>query len=487
MKQILLALIVLFSFQKIAFSQTFTSLCLRPNQVRLILHFKCKEKTGILNNWWPYIIDFNEGKALENQISDCDYAFFDDVPPPNYCASRGNFPWEDWISRVQVGDLDKPSGKSQYSDFTASVANLDRTAPVPFTLTTGFSYFTFDEYWTIWLDGNHDGVFSSPDEIVIKTILQKPADGTSTASKSGTFSIPTSALDGSTQIRVSMKRGSFSTSCETFPFGEVEDFSVNIQSGGGGGTGADLELTLTADKPTAPIFSNVSYLLKAKNTGNQAIDLAKINIGVCLPNSGLGFSNLTGLVYAGTPPPPNLGTFDLVAQVWTLTNLMPGQVAQLTIPLFILTAAERKVVAFSQNQSPADPDSQPGTVSNCTPSQDDESVWVLNAGQILLAPDDRKWENEKFEIEKMAGFTLFPNPANDQLNLVFPPENLGKTVQVKMFNQLGVLILERAFSEIAEPLQTLDLSGILNGQYFLKIEIAEQQTVFKKLMVSRLD
>ncbi|MBK9982541.1 MAG: T9SS type A sorting domain-containing protein [Saprospiraceae bacterium] len=35
-------------------------------------HFTCRNKNGILNNWWSYIVDYNEGKLLETQTSDCD-------------------------------------------------------------------------------------------------------------------------------------------------------------------------------------------------------------------------------------------------------------------------------------------------------------------------------------------------------------------------------------------------------------------------------
>ncbi len=31
----------------------------------------CKNRDGILNNWWTYIVDYNEGKTLEAQTSDC--------------------------------------------------------------------------------------------------------------------------------------------------------------------------------------------------------------------------------------------------------------------------------------------------------------------------------------------------------------------------------------------------------------------------------
>ena len=48
--------------------------------MRHIPHFKCKDKTGLLNNWWTYVIDYNEGKALEAQTDNCNCKMFaDDV------------------------------------------------------------------------------------------------------------------------------------------------------------------------------------------------------------------------------------------------------------------------------------------------------------------------------------------------------------------------------------------------------------------------
>ncbi len=34
-------------------------------------HFTCLNKNGILNNWWPYIVDYNEGKLQEANTPDC--------------------------------------------------------------------------------------------------------------------------------------------------------------------------------------------------------------------------------------------------------------------------------------------------------------------------------------------------------------------------------------------------------------------------------
>lgn len=37
----------------------------------------CRDKRGILNNWWIYIVDFNEGRELEKQTSLCDCNLFE--------------------------------------------------------------------------------------------------------------------------------------------------------------------------------------------------------------------------------------------------------------------------------------------------------------------------------------------------------------------------------------------------------------------------
>ena len=42
------------------------------------------------------------------------------------------------------------------------------------------------------------------------------------------FTVPATALLGSTRMRVSMKYNASPTSCETFADGEVEDYTVNI-------------------------------------------------------------------------------------------------------------------------------------------------------------------------------------------------------------------------------------------------------------------
>lgn len=147
-------------------------------------------------------------------------------PTPN-CASKSDFPWHDWIARVQLANLDQASQKAAYTQYP-TVANLKVGGTFPLVLTTGFSWFTHDEYYKVWIDYNQNGVFEEPQEIAYQGILAKPVDGTLEKSLVGNISVPASAKLGNANMRVSMKRDGYATPCETLPYGEVEDYTVNL-------------------------------------------------------------------------------------------------------------------------------------------------------------------------------------------------------------------------------------------------------------------
>ncbi len=143
---------------------------------------------------------------------------------PQYCASQGNNQSDEYIGNVQVGDLNNTSGASPYSDFTSLSANLTAGANVNVALTQVYTGTTYTEYWKIWIDYNRDGDFLDAGEEVFSDSGTVPV--------SGSFTVP-SGLDVTTRMRVSMKYGSYSTPCESFTYGEVEDYTVVITTGGG--------------------------------------------------------------------------------------------------------------------------------------------------------------------------------------------------------------------------------------------------------------
>ncbi|MBU8893879.1 MAG: fibronectin type III domain-containing protein [Bacteroidales bacterium] len=160
-----------------------------------------------------------------------------------YCPSQGTDYSYEWIGGVVVGDFSNTSGAAGYTDFTNLTAELVSGESYNITLTPAFSGSTYDEYWKIWIDLNHDGDFDDADENVFDQ------GGMSKTVVTGSFTIPASTAAVTTRMRVTMKYNAAPDACEaTFSYGEVEDYTVQI-------IGGDTEA------PTAPanlIASNIT-------------------------------------------------------------------------------------------------------------------------------------------------------------------------------------------------------------------------------------
>ncbi len=138
-----------------------------------------------------------------------------------YCTSRGNNVTFEYIDYVGIGGIVNSTGANGgYADFTSQIGNVPYGANT-IVLSVGFVGSAYTEHWRVWIDYNRDGTFGASEEIV--------AGSTSSAGNlSYNFTVPTSALAGNTRMRVSMQYNSPPTACQTFTYGEVEDYTVNI-------------------------------------------------------------------------------------------------------------------------------------------------------------------------------------------------------------------------------------------------------------------
>jgi PKD repeat protein len=127
-----------------------------------------------------------------------------------------------WISKVIFNSIPYSSGASGYSNFTGINFPMTPGASIPLTLTPSYSGSKYNVYWRVWIDYNKDGDFLDAGEQVF-------AGGPSKSAVSGNF-IASSSATGSTRMRVSMKYSSVPTSCETFSYGEVEDYTVTFST-----------------------------------------------------------------------------------------------------------------------------------------------------------------------------------------------------------------------------------------------------------------
>ncbi|NPD83765.1 S8 family serine peptidase [Lentimicrobium sp. L6] len=141
--------------------------------------------------------------------------------PITYCNSQGNDFSYEWISKVVMGSFTKSSGATGYSDFTGDIVSLNQGENVAVTLTPSFKSSTYAEYWKIWIDYNKDGDFEDAGEEVFS--------GNGSAVVAGSFTVDNGAT-GSTRMRVTMKYNANPSSCETFSYGEVEDYTVTFSA-----------------------------------------------------------------------------------------------------------------------------------------------------------------------------------------------------------------------------------------------------------------
>ena len=149
------------------------------------------------------------------------------TPPVAYCASKGNSTSDEKISKVVFGTISNIStGTAGYENFTTQIANVNKGSAYTITITPKWTSTTYNEGYAVFIDYNQDGDFADAGE----TVYTKAASKTNPVS--GSITIPATALTGNTRMRVSMKYNGIPTSCETFSYGQVEDYTLNIKAAG---------------------------------------------------------------------------------------------------------------------------------------------------------------------------------------------------------------------------------------------------------------
>ncbi|MGD2085357.1 MAG: PKD domain-containing protein [Candidatus Aminicenantes bacterium] len=169
-----------------------------------------------------------------------------------YCDSQGNNYSYEYISNVTVDSFSNDSGGSNYTDYTYLTAYLTAGDTVNVSLTPEFPGSTYTEYWKIWIDYNIDGDFEDTGEEVFS--------GSGSSTVSGSFTVA-SGIDVTTRMRVSMKYSGAPTSCETFTYGEVEDYTVDIS----GGAPQPPVAAFTANTTSVTVGSSVNFTDQSTN------------------------------------------------------------------------------------------------------------------------------------------------------------------------------------------------------------------------------
>lgn len=133
---------------------------------------------------------------------------------------------EEWITGVKLNSFENRSYKNGYGDFTGVPSTILKKGQLnTLRITSGFAGPIYTEYHTVWIDYNQDGQFTT-NEIVLESGARR--DTVTTAQ----FTIPSSAANGSTRMRVVMVSRDLGAACSisSFAYGEVEDYCVTIDN-----------------------------------------------------------------------------------------------------------------------------------------------------------------------------------------------------------------------------------------------------------------
>lgn len=210
-----------------------------------------------------------------------------------YCTSQGNNTNDEYIDRVQLGSINNLSGNNGgYADFTSISTSLTKGSSNTITITPRWTGTVYREAYRVWIDYNQDGDFNDSGEQVYSR------SRTTASSVSGSFTVPTSALSGATRMRVSMKYNANPTSCETFTYGEVEDYTViisnSVNQGISGGTGFNssemsiypnpakhtLNISLVEANGKDYVIYNIMGQVVGKGNYTESLDVSSLQSGV---------------------------------------------------------------------------------------------------------------------------------------------------------------------------------------------------------------
>ncbi|MCG8454701.1 MAG: GEVED domain-containing protein, partial [Holophagales bacterium] len=153
-----------------------------------------------------------------------------DCLPTEYCPAGGSSSDRGWIFGVHISAFSnltdiEPEGHGEFDEPIIEVPALD-LADNLISLFFEATYpgpISWPVWWKVWIDYDRDGVFEEPDELFADTGVALP---------NSTFvdwvaPVPLEA-EGLYRLRVSMKEGQPPGPCETFTFGEVEDYWIHF-------------------------------------------------------------------------------------------------------------------------------------------------------------------------------------------------------------------------------------------------------------------
>ena len=146
------------------------------------------------------------------------------VTLPDYCDAGSTNDGYEHISNVVLGSIDNSSAASTYTDFSTISTDANAGDDLTLTVTNTDGYAT--DFLMVWADWNRNGDFADANEEIWTSAQGEGPYST-------TITVPAGTTVGSVRIRLRLQDDEYSPvydACGFNTYGEVEDYTINVQS-----------------------------------------------------------------------------------------------------------------------------------------------------------------------------------------------------------------------------------------------------------------
>ncbi len=410
-----------------------------------------------------------------------------------YCDSNGNNVSDEYISNVSIGTINNSSGASNggYANNTSISTNLSKNTSHTITIAPTWTGTVYSEGYSVWIDANQDGDFSDAGEQVWTQ------SATRTTPVSGSFEIPPGAVNGPTRMRVSMKYNGIPGPCESFQYGEVEDYTVNITGdvdppGGEGCTGGlalpyneSFENTLGAW--TQSSADDINWTVDAngtpsRNTGPSNAASGTYYIYVEASGNGTGYPNKRAII--------NSPCFDLSTSFDAVFSFSYHMYGATDMGSIALEASVNEGASWtsiwnqtgnqgnSWNNVDVDLSAYSGKGLQLRFNRVTGSTWQADIAIDNISMNASVPRNNPTASVEDITLSVFPNPVQgNNLNLSMSNKNASNTPSsFEIKNFLGQLVRKGVVRN------TIDVSNLKSGVYFLQVATKNNSIITKRFV-----
>jgi subtilisin-like proprotein convertase family protein len=288
-----------------------------------------------------------------------------------YCVAGANSTAFEKISRVEFNTINNPSTSTAgYENFTAISTTLvkGQVAPITVTISGGFA----EDEVRVWIDFNQNGNFTDAGELVYVS-----AQGV--GPHIGNITISPTAVTGPTRMRIRMHDVTLTpntTPCGNSGFGQVEDYTVNIQP--------CVQGAITTAPPARSVQCSGNTTFPVVATGSALTYVWQYRVTATSPwlnvPNAAPFSNITTATLGLSNVPASMSGYEfraLVTGPCTATIFSAGAILTVTPLIATVTPASASICTGSIQKI---------TLTNA--SSQVTSVFPVTAGLPLTVTDN---------------------------------------------------------------------------------------------------